>query len=116
MNRGMVTPDSDYRPQQRRFVIDPILAKEAKSIVAHAFRNGPIEDIHAGVDCPRCAGKQKYSHITEDEMKLLMKTAVNRVYTMLWLKMNEPEKYKAFVELGTFFASSWDQPEFDFNF
>ena len=28
--------------------IDPTLALEAKVIVALAFRNGPIEDLHAG--------------------------------------------------------------------
>jgi hypothetical protein len=106
----------DFAMRKRRLAIDPLLAKEAKSIVAHAFRNGPIEDIHAGIDCPRCAGKQKYSHITDDEMKLLNKTAVNRVYTLLWLRTHEPEKYKAVVELGALFASGWDDPEFDFKF
>jgi hypothetical protein len=101
---------------ERRFAIEPLLAKEAKSIVIHAFRNGPIEDIHAGVGCPRCGGKQKYSHITDDEMMLLNKTAVNRVYTLLWLKTHEPEKYQAFVEIGFLFASGWDEPQFDFQF
>ena len=28
--------------------LDAELAKEAKAIVALAFRNGPIEDVHAG--------------------------------------------------------------------
>jgi hypothetical protein len=60
MNKGIDNSRSNYRVTQRlvyyfgvgkrRFVIDPDLAKEAKSIVAHAFRNGPIEDIHAGTD------------------------------------------------------------------
>lgn len=49
--------------------LDEQLAEEAKSIVALAFRNGPIEDIHAGRECPTCAGKAEYSHITQDEMK-----------------------------------------------
>ena len=31
------------------------LAREAKAIVALAFRNGPIEKIHAGKECPTCA-------------------------------------------------------------
>jgi hypothetical protein len=97
-----------------RFTIDPFLAQEAKSIVVHAFRNGPIEDIHAGVGCPRCMGKVKYSHITDEEMKLLNKTFVNRVYTLLWLKSNEPETYRSTVEIGSLFASEWDAPEFDF--
>jgi hypothetical protein len=106
----------DFAMRKRRLAIDPLLAKEAKSIVVHAFRNGPIEDIHAGIDCPRCAGKQKYSHITDGEMKLLNKMAVDRIYTLLWLRTHEPEKYKAVVELGALFASGWDEPQFDFKF
>jgi hypothetical protein len=86
MNKGIEHSRSNYRATQRlvyyfgirkrRFVIDPDLAKAAKSIVAH----GPIEDIHAGIDCPTCAGKEKYSHITEAEMKSIMKSAVDKVF------------------------------------
>jgi hypothetical protein len=32
--------------------LDPELAVEAKALVALAFRNGPIEDVHAGKECP----------------------------------------------------------------
>jgi hypothetical protein len=32
------------------------VAREAKALVALAFRNGPIEDIHAGKFCPTCHG------------------------------------------------------------
>src|ERR1035438_7778951 len=70
VNKGIDHCRSNYRATQRlvyyfgmrkrRFVIDPDLAKEAKSIVAHAFRNGPIEDIHAGIDCPTCAGRRRW--------------------------------------------------------
>lgn len=31
--------------------VDPALAEEAKAIVALAFRNGPIEDLHADRSC-----------------------------------------------------------------
>jgi hypothetical protein len=88
MNKGIEHSRSNYRAtqrlvyyfgmQKRRFVIDPDLAKAAKSIVADAFRNGPIEHIHAGIDCPTCEGKEKYSHITEAEMKSIMKNAVGQ--------------------------------------
>ncbi len=33
---------------KRRMTLDPELAAEAKSTVALAFRNGPIEGVHAG--------------------------------------------------------------------
>jgi hypothetical protein len=35
-----------------KMILDPELAMEAKSLVALAFRNGPIESVHAGKDCP----------------------------------------------------------------
>jgi hypothetical protein len=57
---------------------DPVcneLAKEAKSIVALCFRNGPIEDIHAGLRCPTCAGTKGYSRITDEEMRLIIRNA-----------------------------------------
>jgi hypothetical protein len=53
------------------------LAREAKAIVALAFRNGPIEDVHAGKSCPTCDGKAGYSHITDGEMLRIMKSAVD---------------------------------------
>jgi len=53
------------------------LIREAKAIVVLAFRNGPIEDMHAGKTCPTCNGKAGYSRISDDEMKLIMKNAVN---------------------------------------
>jgi hypothetical protein len=31
-----------------KMTLDPDLAMEAKALVALAFRNGPIEDLHAG--------------------------------------------------------------------
>jgi hypothetical protein len=126
MNKGTEHSRSNYKAtqrlvyyfgmQKRRCVMDPDLAKAAKSIVAHAFRNGPIEDIHAGIDCPTCAGKEKYSHITEAEMKSITKNAVDKVFTLLWLRDNEPEKYRVVVECGALFTGRWDEPEFDFTF
>jgi len=37
---------------KRKMPLDPELAAEAKCIVALAFRNGPIEGVHAGKECP----------------------------------------------------------------
>lgn len=91
-------------------------AKEAKSIVALAFRNGPIEDVHAGKTCPTCWGDQEYSRITQAEMKAIMKNAVNGVYTMLQLKEEEPEDFTALVQLGSLYTHEWDDPVFDPTF
>lgn len=65
---------------------DPQLALEAKAIVALAFRNSPIEGVHAGKTCPTCAAVPEYSRITDDEIKAIMKSAVSRMYTLLRLK------------------------------
>ena len=62
---------------KRGMTLDSKLAAEAKSLVALAFRNGPIEDVHAGKECPTCAGKSEYSHLTQAEMKNIMKQAVD---------------------------------------
>jgi len=98
---------------KRKMTLDPDLAAEAKSIVALAFRNGPIEDIHAGEDCPTCSGKSEYSHVTQTEMKKIMKKAVDVVYNLLWLKQNDPEKYETKLELGNQYARFWEERKTD---
>lgn len=96
---------------KRRLTLDLALAREAKSLVALAFRNGPIEDVHAGRECPTCGGKPEYSHITDAEMKNIMKNSVDTVYKLLWMKENDPEKYAASIELGSRYTHSWDDPK-----
>ena len=72
--------------------IDPSLAIEAKAITALAFRNGPIEDLHAGKVCSACAGNAEFSHISDDEMKRIMKAAVNSVYRLLSQRDHDPDR------------------------
>ena len=98
---------------KRQIRLDLELAAEAKSIVALAFRKGPIEDVHAGKECPNCAGKAEYSHITQAEMKNIMKKAVDTVYKLLWQKQNFPEKYEATIEQGNRYTRLWDEPNVD---
>jgi len=92
--------DADAQMPKRQMTLNAELAAEAKSTVALAFRNGPIEDVHAGKECPTYAGKVEYSHITQDEMKNIMKRAVDTVYKLLCLKQNDPETYEATLEYG----------------
>ena len=91
--------------------LDEQLAEEAKSIVALAFRNGPIENVHAGTECQHCAGKSEYSHITQDEMKEIMTNAVNKVYALLWIRTHCPEVFPPIVKAGSLYTTSWDAPE-----
>jgi hypothetical protein len=87
------------------------LAREAKAIVALAFRNGPIEDAHAGKPCPTCEGNPGYSRISDAEMKLIMKNAVNRVYALMRLKTSDPDRYEHEIAYGERCAARWDEPE-----
>jgi hypothetical protein len=66
-----------------KMALDPDLVVEAKALVALAFRNGPIEDLHSGKPCVVCSGDPEISHISDDEMKAIMKAAVNTLYRLL---------------------------------
>jgi hypothetical protein len=88
----------------------PTLEEEARAIVLLAFRNGPIEGVHAGrARCPGC----KRSGITDAEMKQINKVAVNRVWMLLKMRVRNPQLYRASVLYGSVSASDWDAPEED---
>lgn len=87
-----------------------LLAREAKAIVALAFRNGPIEDVHAGRRCPTCEGQAGYSRITDAEMKSIMKNAVDKVFELLSLKNENPAEYGFRIKFGSLHTSTWDEP------
>ena len=88
----------------------PEIAREAKALVALAFRNGPIENVHAGERCPTCHGKPEYSKISQREMREIMKAAVDRLYTFLVLKQRDREAYEALLTFGTRYTTAWDEP------
>lgn len=94
-----------------KMTLDPELATEAKALVALAFRNGPIEALHAGRPCPQCSGNAEISHISDEEMKHLMKSAVNALYRLLWLREHDPRAYDKHMALGRRYTSHWDDPE-----
>jgi hypothetical protein len=94
-----------------KMTLDPDLAMEAKALVALAFRNGPIEGLHAGAPCPACSGKAEVSHISDDEMKSIMKSAIDTVYRLLWKRDHDPREYKESLALGRRFTIHWDDPE-----
>jgi hypothetical protein len=71
--------------------LDHALVIEAKAMVALAFRNGPIEALHAGKPCAVCSGNPTVSHISDEEMKAMMKSAVNTLYRLLWQRKNDSE-------------------------
>jgi len=68
-------------------------AEEAEALVVLAFRNGPIETVHVGKRCPTCDSAPGYSRITDAEMKIIMKAAVDKLYTLLRIKAEDPTRY-----------------------
>jgi hypothetical protein len=94
-----------------KMTLDPDLATEAKALVALAFRNGPIEGLHAGAPCRECDGKADVSHISDDEMKSIMKSAVDTVYRLLWMRDYDPREYQESLARGRRFTLHWDDPE-----
>ena len=80
------------------------LAEEAKAIVAMAIRNGPIEDLHS------------HSQISQDEMRCIVKTAAERVFSLLWFKEKNPQRYAQLLEAVKAFTASWDEPELTMEF
>lgn len=93
--------------------LDPIRSAEAKALTALAFRNGPIEDLHAGKACPLCAGNTECSHVSDEEMKEIMKAAVNAMYRLLWQRDHDPDAYLKSLLQGERFTLRWDEPEIE---
>ena len=84
----------------------------AKAMTAIAFRNGPLEDIHAGKTCPTCSGSEDYSHITQAEMKALMKYAVDHLYAVLMFAHEDSTEYGHYLmRTNAMFTQDWDGPE-----
>ena len=74
------------------------LRDEANAICAYAFRNGPIEDIHAD------------GRISDDEMKRLMINACESMGKLLTMKHATPEEYDAFIrDYGRKFCGRWQR-------
>ncbi len=69
---------------------------EANAIVACAFRNGPLEDLHAG-KYSEVLADSSYSRITDDEMKTLMLNACQKMEELLRLKEANPDEYFTFI-------------------
>ena len=87
------------------------IVRETKAIVALTFRNGPIEQVHAGKPCPTCAGRPGFSRVTDDEMKAIMQNAVDHVYALLALRTEDPAEYERQIRFGERYTAKWDDPK-----
>jgi hypothetical protein len=71
---------------------------EANAICAYAFRNGPIEDIHAD------------GRISDEEMKYLMIKACENLAKLLAMKQKTPTEYDAFIrDYGRKYCYRWER-------
>jgi len=68
------------------------IREEANALTCSAFRNGYIEDLHAGKHS-ELLEKPGLSRITDDEMKKLMIQASAKLAELLELKEKDQEKY-----------------------
>jgi len=82
---------------------------EANTLVAWAFRNGPLEDLHAGKASPLLE-EPELSRITDDEMRALMLNASRQLAKLLELKLKNPEKYNQQIrEYNLMYCSKWER-------
>ncbi len=88
-NRPAGLPDG---PKDGDFTI----RDEANALTALAFRNGFLEDLHAGTLSP-LLDDPKNSRITDEEMRRLMIEASEKLGQMLELKQNDPARYDAMI-------------------
>jgi len=85
------------------------LRDEANAIVAMAFRNGPIEDLHAGKSS-ELSSNPELSRITNEEMKTLMINACEQVAKLLQLKEDDPEEYyKRMIAYNNMYCRRWER-------
>ncbi|MEM7625859.1 MAG: hypothetical protein AAF333_09530 [Planctomycetota bacterium] len=101
---------SEDRPQEldawlRNFT----LRDEANALVASAFRNGPIEDLHAGKHSALLE-VDSLSRITDDEMKAIMLAACRQLAKLLELKESDPVAYyDKIVRHGWSYCREWER-------
>lgn len=104
-----------------------IYARLAKVLTSACVRNTQLEDIHAGrtpvtktgdysdVKIIDADGNEipwnEASHITNSQMKNLMKEIVNRVFTFL-MQQSDP-RFQAKMNFYETIAAKWDEPEID---
>lgn len=89
-----VEPDCPREPSARQADAEFTIRDEANALTAFAFRNGFIEELHAGKASPLLE-QPEYSRITDDEMRRLMIEASEKLAQMLRLKRSDPGQYEA---------------------
>jgi hypothetical protein len=80
------------------------LRDEANAICAYAFRNGPIEDIHASVD------SDGNPRVTQSEMRQLMIAASRKLAELLEMKERSPDEYHRLIRVYNWkWCKGWER-------
>ena len=104
-------------------------AELAKTLTAMCVRNAEIENNHAGKEPMTKTGDysdvkvidaegneyswDEVSHITNDEMKSMMKGIVNRLYT--FFMQGDDARFDKNMDYHKRFTRKWDEPKIDEN-
>ena len=116
------------RNKRNLLVDDPVVLKRmAKYIVHQCFRNTVLEDFHAGTTPDSAIGDYsdvvvrspfgeipwlQLSRLSDEEMKTLMKDAVNKTYRLLCLLLDERLGGELVLRLAERdLVPRWDDPE-----
>jgi Fe-S cluster assembly ATPase SufC len=82
---------------------------EANALVAMSVRNGPLEELHAGM-YSTLLEEEALSRLTDDEMKVLMVYATRMLAALLALRDNAPEAYRRHVQsYGRIYCDRWER-------
>ena len=106
----ILSPDVRASPDEtlaREFPSGFTIRDEANALTAYAFRDGPIEDLHAGISSP-LTDDPTLSRITNDEMRKVMIAASEKLAGILTLRDSDPEKYMCFMQAyGLIHCTGW---------
>ena len=82
---------------------------EANAITAYCFRNGMIEDLHAGQPSLLLKDSQ-LSRITDAEMKTLMIEESSKLAELLTLRETAPEEYSRTIRAyALMYCRGWER-------
>ena len=92
---------------------DMVLKEMAKALTVAIYRNGTIEDVHAGEGF----GAKDFKGIPDSCMKEINKDVCNKCYTMLKLLLSDEEmdckRALSVLVLSYLSTTKWDEPVHD---
>ena len=104
-----ISPSASSRSPSDLFPGGFTLRDEANALTAFAFRNGPLEDLHAG-GSSQLTEDASLSRITDAEMRTLMIDASEKLEKLLALKVRSPKEYRTFVMgYNVMYCRSWER-------